>query len=226
MRPGSACEDSGRRAAATRTPPRTSPSTASRSTPTARTEIAVNDYIAKGGSGFNVLKRNTTRMETGISLRDSLIGYMQGFCTCDDILDGPARPSKTGQRCGTLVDGQWMVDDQITQLLPQQAQAFEDALAKHAWAAAPAASCWRCPDRRLAALRREGLARRRSSGTTCSVPQGPYTGRCNCRDALGGRRQRMLRHRHPAAARPSARTPPSMAIANAVEDGRIGRRVK
>ncbi|HLL55291.1 MAG TPA: bifunctional UDP-sugar hydrolase/5'-nucleotidase, partial [Myxococcaceae bacterium] len=72
--------------------------------------IAVNDYIAKGGSGFAVLKRNTTRVETGIALRDSLIGYMQGFCNCDDINAG-RETSSTGARCGQLVAGKWVVDD-------------------------------------------------------------------------------------------------------------------
>jgi 5'-nucleotidase len=39
--------------------------------------VAVNDYIANGGSGFSVLKRNTTKFNTGISLRDSLISYIR-----------------------------------------------------------------------------------------------------------------------------------------------------
>ena len=34
--------------------------------------VAVNDYIAAGGSGFEVLRRNTSKQDTGISLRDSL----------------------------------------------------------------------------------------------------------------------------------------------------------
>jgi len=34
--------------------------------------VAVNDYIAAGGSGFDVLRRNTSKQDTGISLRDSL----------------------------------------------------------------------------------------------------------------------------------------------------------
>lgn len=33
-------------------------------------EMATNDYIAHGGSGFDVLKRNTTQVDTGISIRD------------------------------------------------------------------------------------------------------------------------------------------------------------
>ena len=33
-------------------------------------ELATNNYIAHGGSGFEVLKRNTTQIDTGISIRD------------------------------------------------------------------------------------------------------------------------------------------------------------
>ena len=79
--------------------------------------VAVNDYIAKGGSGFTVLKRNTTRFETGIPLRDSLIGYLQGFCSCDDILAGKRDTfgniiGKNNQLCGSLEAGVWAVDPQ------------------------------------------------------------------------------------------------------------------
>lgn len=42
-------------------------------------ELATNDYIAHGGSGFEVLERNTTQVDTGISIRDvvksSIIQY-------------------------------------------------------------------------------------------------------------------------------------------------------
>jgi 5'-nucleotidase len=38
---------------------------------------AVNDYIANGGSGFQVLERNTSKFNTGINLRDALIDYVQ-----------------------------------------------------------------------------------------------------------------------------------------------------
>ena len=37
---------------------------------------AVNDYIASGGSGFAVFKRNTSKYNTGISLRDALADYI------------------------------------------------------------------------------------------------------------------------------------------------------
>jgi len=32
--------------------------------------MATNNYIAHGGSGFEVLQRNTTQVDTGISIRD------------------------------------------------------------------------------------------------------------------------------------------------------------
>lgn len=35
-------------------------------------ELATNDYIAHGGSGFEVLERNTTQVDTGISIRDAV----------------------------------------------------------------------------------------------------------------------------------------------------------
>jgi len=44
--------------------------------------VAVNDYIAKGGSGFEVLKRNTTKQDTGVSLRDSLTVYLRNQAPC------------------------------------------------------------------------------------------------------------------------------------------------
>jgi 5'-nucleotidase/UDP-sugar diphosphatase len=48
--------------------------------------VAVNDYIAQGGSGFSVLKRNTTKFNTGISLRDALIDYIRTMSNrCDPM---------------------------------------------------------------------------------------------------------------------------------------------
>ena len=45
--------------------------------------VAVNNYIAAGGSGFAVLKRNSSQQDTGVSLRDSLTVYL----------------TKAGQKC-------------------------------------------------------------------------------------------------------------------------------
>jgi len=39
-------------------------------------KLAANDYIAAGGSGFSVLEHNTTQFNTGISLRDAVMDYM------------------------------------------------------------------------------------------------------------------------------------------------------
>jgi 2',3'-cyclic-nucleotide 2'-phosphodiesterase (5'-nucleotidase family) len=39
---------------------------------------AVNDYIAAGGSGFDVLKRNSSQQNTGVSLRTALTVYLSG----------------------------------------------------------------------------------------------------------------------------------------------------
>jgi 5'-nucleotidase len=44
--------------------------------------VAVNDYIASGGSGFQVLKRNTSKQDTGISLRDALRVYLRTTNPC------------------------------------------------------------------------------------------------------------------------------------------------
>ncbi len=178
--------------------------------------IAVNDYIAKGGSGFRVLKRNTTRIETGISLRDSLIGYMQGFCTCDDINAG-RETSKTGERCGTLINGEWVVDDQ-TRGFCRTAQEFKDALDKQV------GSCT-C----LSTLGKEDAPARcgvtaEQIQETCNMPLGPFTGRCGCRDALAGNNP--VCGTTTPQLRSFCQNPTAMPIANAVEDGRIGRRVK
>lgn len=178
--------------------------------------IAVNDYIAKGGSGFKVLKRNTTRIETGISLRDSLIGYMQGFCTCDDINKGN-ETSSTGERCGTLTNGQWVVSEQLRGTC-RQAQDFKDALAK------TVGSCTCLQTLGNADAPTQCGAPAEQIAATCQLPAGPYTGRCSCRDALAGTNPTC------GTLTPQLRSfcenPTTMAIANAVEDGRIGRRVK
>jgi len=56
------------------------------------------------------------------------------------------------------------------------------------------------------------------------VPSGPYTGRCGCRDALAGTNPTC--GSLTSQLRNFCENPTSMAIANAIEDGRIGRRVK
>ena len=49
---------------------------------------AVNNYIAAGGSGFEVLKRNTSQQDTGVSLRVALTVYLKSVNPCDpSIID-------------------------------------------------------------------------------------------------------------------------------------------
>jgi 2',3'-cyclic-nucleotide 2'-phosphodiesterase (5'-nucleotidase family) len=51
--------------------------------------VAVNDYMAAGGSGFSVLKRNTSKQNTGISLRAALVDFIRGLPDCPvTLLDG------------------------------------------------------------------------------------------------------------------------------------------
>jgi 2',3'-cyclic-nucleotide 2'-phosphodiesterase (5'-nucleotidase family) len=52
--------------------------------PTGLYRVAVNDYMAAGGSGFDVLKRNTSKQNTGISLRDALVDHLRRLPTCSE----------------------------------------------------------------------------------------------------------------------------------------------
>ncbi|MDX2088084.1 MAG: bifunctional UDP-sugar hydrolase/5'-nucleotidase [Kofleriaceae bacterium] len=60
--------------------------------PTGLYRVAVNDYIAAGGSGFDVLKRNTAKQDTGISLRDALRVFLRQRSPCVDQMDDTANP--------------------------------------------------------------------------------------------------------------------------------------
>ncbi len=50
--------------------------------PTNRYELATNDYLASGGSGFRVLQRNTTQLNTQINIRDALLDFMRAGKPC------------------------------------------------------------------------------------------------------------------------------------------------
>jgi 5'-nucleotidase / UDP-sugar diphosphatase len=45
-------------------------------------ELATSNYLATGGSGFRVLQRNTTQIDTKIQQRDALIDYLRGGKPC------------------------------------------------------------------------------------------------------------------------------------------------
>ncbi len=50
--------------------------------PTGLYELATSDYLAGGGSGFRVLQRNTTQVNTHIQQRDAVIDYLRGGKPC------------------------------------------------------------------------------------------------------------------------------------------------
>ncbi len=181
-------------------------------------KIAVNDYIAKGGSGFNVLKRNTTRIETGISLRDSLIGYMQGFCTCDEINEGKEF-SASGVPCGPRnPDGKIVIDDQVRAYCVD-AEAFEVELQR---AAGSQEGCT-CLD----VLRGNEVACGPidpGMAGACQGLPGPNVGTCSCLDVLSNNLEKCGTITNPL--RQFCSRPTDMSVATGHEDGRIGRRVK
>ena len=59
--------------------------------------LATNDYIAGGGSGFDVLRRNTTQRNTYIPMREAVVSYMQnlGAVPCTNAA-GDAYPNCSG----------------------------------------------------------------------------------------------------------------------------------
>jgi 2',3'-cyclic-nucleotide 2'-phosphodiesterase (5'-nucleotidase family) len=67
--------------------------------------VAVNDYIAAGGSGFEVLKRNSSKQDTGVSLRDSLRVYLNSQTKCTtqtDEKDTMSPPRLVTERYGAI----------------------------------------------------------------------------------------------------------------------------
>lgn len=51
-------------------------------------ELATNNYIAHGGSGFEVLERNTTQVDTGISIRDVVHAAIVSYGTLPQPAEG------------------------------------------------------------------------------------------------------------------------------------------
>lgn len=187
--------------------------------------VAVNDYIARGGSGFLVLKRNTTRVETGIPLRDSLIGYMTNFCNCDEVLAGRRDDFNNvvgakGQPCGSrdpLNPSVWALDPQEVSFCTQ-ANNFREALR----AEAQPCTCLDAFNQNAEAC---GVTDFKPLIDACvaAVPEGPFLGRCNCRQALAGD---VLCGNVTRAVRNYCESPTVVPVAVGQEDGRISRRVK
>jgi 5'-nucleotidase len=44
--------------------------------------LATSNYLAAGGSGFRVLQRNTTQLDTKIEMRDALVDYVRAGKPC------------------------------------------------------------------------------------------------------------------------------------------------
>jgi 5'-nucleotidase / UDP-sugar diphosphatase len=63
--------------------------------------VAVNDYIARGGSGFDVLERNSSKQDTSISLRDALTHFLRSQSTCAGTVVDFSDPE------GRLVNERW-----------------------------------------------------------------------------------------------------------------------
>ncbi len=74
----------------------------------AQYHAAVNTYIANGGSGFHILKRNTTRLDTGIPQRDALMDFMRQGRPCggDRVCQSDSECGK-GFMCGCEARSTW-----------------------------------------------------------------------------------------------------------------------
>jgi hypothetical protein len=198
-------------------------------------KIAVNDYIAKGGSGYKVLKRNTTRIETGLSLRDGLIDYLRGQCTCQDILDTDGNPnsglpddqrtSSAGSACARSKQSGNMVIDPLVKSWCGQATNYQDWRANHS-DSLPGMSSGMCACADVLAGTRAICGGPWSDGDWqklwdfCSLS----VGKCTCASVLASD-EKACGHVTDDL-RQFCANPTTVAIAIAEEDGRIGARVK
>jgi 5'-nucleotidase len=93
--------------------------------------IAVNDFIAQGGSGFVVLARNTTKVNTDLSLRDGVQNFFGAFprlgefaaCntinTADPNVCGEPAAGSLAERCCELTVCYGNADGETTDILRQ-----------------------------------------------------------------------------------------------------------
>lgn len=65
-------------------------------------ELATSNYLAGGGSGFRVLQRNTTQVDTKVQQRDALIDYLRAGRPCG--FDPAAGTSEGLKACSTDAD--------------------------------------------------------------------------------------------------------------------------
>jgi hypothetical protein len=57
-------------------------------------KLATNDYIAGGGSGFQVLARNTTQNDLEIPMRQATVDFMRSMPACGEV------PTRSGRQTG------------------------------------------------------------------------------------------------------------------------------
>jgi 5'-nucleotidase len=65
-------------------------------------ELATSNYLAAGGSGFLVLQRNTTQLDTKVEQRDALVDYIRAGAPCG--ADPGSPPPGTLYDCATDAD--------------------------------------------------------------------------------------------------------------------------
>lgn len=73
--------------------------------PTASYELATSDYLAGGGSGFRVLQRNTTQINTGVQQRDALTDYLRAGKPCGSDAEGKLTGCSVDADCGAVGQG-------------------------------------------------------------------------------------------------------------------------
>lgn len=122
--------------------------------PDSQYEMATSNYLAGGGSGFYMLKANTTQHDTGINMRDALIDYIRqmkpcssdsssqtpscaadsdcdsGYvcaCTGRHTWDGASGQCKDSGKCGSE-GGHCALADCVNELIKRFGTGCEDAL--------------------------------------------------------------------------------------------------
>ena len=73
-------------------------------------ELATSNYLAGGGSGFRVLQRNTTQLDTKVQQRDALVDFIRGGHPCGADDTGTLRGCATDADCtGVGIGGEEFV---------------------------------------------------------------------------------------------------------------------
>jgi hypothetical protein len=160
----------------------------------------VNNYIAQGGSDYKVLQANTSKIETAVSLRDSLIIYLRdGFCQCDQILAGNPACARLHSNGGLIIDpaavtyctNATALEAYLKALSQEYNESIQDVLQQH-------------PERMIAA------------------PNGVWAGNCECRQVLAAQQDPDPNCGHVTPQlRNFCETPTQVAVVTAQEDGRI-----